>query len=248
MIDPDVLLITSIHDLRGPHSTVGEFRDPVDMFSPIYSLLPIGTERFVAGGGRHSIIKIFDFRMPGNKLYHATDLDPCFSEKIVAPKQSEKAKQSRCCYHHYDAKHNRRGWNVFLRPQSHRARRDSPVYALSRPSQGSLSFFAGIENHIIQMDMVSMLDQHPDPVYANGPARQRNKGEPDPVYANIPARQGNNVGVRRRWDPHREAIPMSMYEHDDGAVSLKTQRVELDDRDRYANQPGWDERWFDPKC
>lgn len=218
------------------------------MFSPIYSLLPIGTERFVAGGGRHSIIKIFDLRMPGSKMYHAADLEPCFPERNVARKQNGKMKESWCCYYHYDAKHNRRGWNVFLRFQSHRARRDSPVYALSRPSQGSPSFFAGIENHVIQMDMVAMLDQQPDPVYANGPAGQGNKGEPDLVYTNIPARKGSKLGARRRWDPNREVIPMSMYEHDEGAVNLKTQRVELDDPDRYAYQPGWDERWLDYKC
>lgn len=37
--------------------------------SAIYSLLPLGRERFVAGASRYAMIKIFDLRMPGGKVY-----------------------------------------------------------------------------------------------------------------------------------------------------------------------------------
>lgn len=194
------------------------FRDPVDTFSPVYSLLPIGTERFVAGGGRHSIIKVFDLRMPGSKLYHAAHLDPCSTARIAPPKQREQVKR-------FEAKSNRRGWNVFLRLQSNRSRRDSPVYALSRPSQGSPSFFAGIESHIVQMDMVSIMDQHPDPVFANGPAKKGNRGD-----------------VRRKWDPYGTVVAMPMYEHDTGPVELIKQSPEVG-YSEHSIRPGWDERW-----
>lgn len=204
------------------------FRDPVDTFSPIYSLLPIGTERFVAGGARHSIIKIFDTRMPGGKLYHVADLDPCSRERLSLPKRLASTKHYGCCVYHYEAKHCRRGWNVFLNTQSNGSRRDSPVYALSRPSQHSPSFFAGIEGHILKFDMISIMDQHPDPVFKNGPVRT-----------------GERSDIRRKWNPQREVIPLPMYEHDTGPVSLLRQRADIE----YSENsicPGWDERWSSP--
>lgn len=207
-------------------STAAVFHDPVDTFSPIYTLLPIGTERFVAGGGRHSIIKVFDLRMPGSKLYHATDLDPCSTEKRQSPKKSENRMKLGCCNYHDDVKYNRRDWNVFLRVLSNRSRRDSPIYSLSRPSEASPSLFAGLESHIIQLDMVSIMDKHPDPLYANGPTKQGNRGD-----------------VRRKWDPHGEVVSMPMYEHTTEAVNLLKQRAEVE----YCEQsigPGWDERWL----
>ena len=204
---------------------IAVFRDPVDTFSPIYSLLPIGSERFVAGGARHTIIKIFDLRIPGGRLYHAADLDPCSMKTQSSSKQPQEAKQFACCEYLYKAKHMRRGWNVFLNPPSQNRHRDSPVYSLSRPSQCSPSFFAGVENNIIQLDMVSIMDQHPDPLFKIGPARRHDQCD-----------------VRRKWDLNESSISLPMYEHDDGPVELLKQQEDV----RYSNspaRPGLDERW-----
>lgn len=186
--------LTCLHDLRSANSITAVFRDPVDTFSPVYSLLPIGTERFVAGGARHSILKVFDLRMPGGKLYHAS-------------------------------KHKRRDWNVFLRPKDNHSRRvtESPVYALSRPSQCSPTFFAGVESTVLQFDMVSIMDEYPDPLFKHGHAKT-----------------GDKHDVKRKWDPHGNVLCLPMYEHDTGPVTLIKQRqVEY----TQGSIEGWDERW-----
>ena len=214
-----------MHDLRAPNSTSAVFRDPVDTFSPIYSLLPIGTERFVAGGARHSIIKVFDLRMPGGKLYHAADVNPCSPEKHKYLRQPKQKSLFECCNYHHEAKHKRCDWNVFLNMPFRRSRRDSPVYTLSRPSNCSPSFFAGIESHIVQLDIVSVLDQHPDSVFQNVPTKRNNRGD-----------------VRHKWDLQEEAISLPMYEHVTGPVKLLKQQPRLEYSERSIRQ-GWDERW-----
>ena len=184
----------SLHDLRTANSITAVFRDPVDTFSPIYSLLSIGTERFVAGGARHSIIKVFDLRMPGGK-------------------------------HYYEAKPGHRGWNVFLRPKETPSRRvtESPVYALSRTSQCSPTFFAGVESTVLQIDMVSVMDNHPDPLFKHGQTRI-----------------GGRYDISRKWDPQGKVLCLPMYEHDTGPVNLMKQRKVEHTR---GSIEGWDERW-----
>ena len=201
------------------------FRDPVDTFSPIYSLLPIGTERFVAGGARHSIIKVFDLRMPGGKLYHATDLLPCSGASHNRPKSFKSGRWLSCCGYHYDSRHKRRDWNVFLRPKDNTSRRvtESPVYALSRPSQCSPTFFAGVESTVLQFDMVSIMDEYADPLFQYGIAKTGDKRQ-----------------VKRKWDPQGDVLCLPMYEHDSGPVKLVKQRkVEYIE----GSIEGWDERW-----
>lgn len=201
------------------------FRDPVDTFSPIYSLLPIGTERFVAGGARHSIIKIFDLRMPGGKLYHAADLEPCSDASHNRPRNFKSGKWLSCCEHHNSSRCRPSGWNVFLRPRENTNRRisESPVYALSRPSQCSPTFFAGLESTVLQFDMVSIMDRYADPLYKYGIAKTADKHE-----------------IERRWDPHGDVLCLPMYEHDTGPVKLiKQRKVEYAE----GSIEGWDERW-----
>ena len=196
------------------------FRDPVDTYSPIYSLLSIGTERFVAGGGRHSLIKVFDLRMPGENPYHATDAHLWSTKR---QRHLQKAVSNESCEAQNRAKFDRRGWNVFV---NMRSKRESPVYALSRPSPCSSSLFAGVENHIVQLDMVSIMDRHPDPVFRNRPATQRDRGD-----------------VRRQWDPNSDVMPLPMYEHDTGSVNLWKQRSKVEYSEKCVRE-GWDERWI----
>ena len=217
----------SLHDLRVSHSSIATFRDPVDTFSPIYCLQPIGTERFLAGGARHSLIKVFDLRVPGGKLYHAVNANLCSPTDCDYLEQpNQRFSPPGRCNHHQRAKFDRRGWNVFLNLPSNRTRRDSPVYAVSRPSQCSPSFFAGVENGVVQLDIVSIMDKHPDPIFQKGPVPKGDRGD-----------------IRRRWDPNREAVAMPMYEHNNGPVNLLKQHAEVEFMEG-SLRPGLDERWL----
>ena len=163
--------------------------------------------------------------MPGGKLYHAADLEPCSGASETRPRNFKSGKWVSCCEHHYDSIHRRRGWNVFLMPKHNTSRRvsESPVYTLSRPSQCSPTFFAGVESTVVQFDMVSIMDEYPDPLFKY---RQ--------------AKTGDKRDVERRWDPQGNILCLPMYEHDTGPVNLiKQRKVEY----TQGSIEGWDERW-----
>ncbi|KAL9124647.1 MAG: hypothetical protein Q9217_006043 [Psora testacea] len=193
--------VVRLHDLRCANIVAGTFQDPVD-FSSIYSLLPFGRERFVAGGALHALIKVFDLRMPGERMYYAIDARTCG--------------------------HEPKGWNVFLGKRcvsNTRSSRniESPVYSLSKPSECSPTFFAGIEGRVLKVDLVSIMDKHPDPVYG---------GMPSTGY------RANDI--HRKWNPLDRILSLPMYEHNDGPVKLRVQReVGL----YKGTFHGWDERW-----
>jgi hypothetical protein len=72
-----------------------------------------------------------------------------------------------------------------------------------------LSFvFAGIENNILQFDIMSMMDKHPDPVFKYGPKKTMSA----------------DTDVRRKWDPDRDVMRLAMYEQVPmGAMRLRVQ-------------------------
>lgn len=110
-------------------------------------------------------------------------------------------------------------------PKHNTSRRvsESPVYTLSRPSQCSPTFFAGVESTVVQFDMVSIMDEYPDPLFKY---RQ--------------AKTGDKRDVERRWDPQGNILCLPMYEHDTGPVNLiKQRKVEY----TQGSIEGWDERW-----
>ena len=206
---------------------MASFIDPVDVSSAIYSIITFGRERFVAGGAHHSIMKVFDLRMPGGKLYCAAKLDPCSANtSSVYSGEAPPSFKSTCCNYHRRAK-DHRNWNVFLnvprrRNTNHIAH--SPVYSLSSPSAFSPSWYAGIEDSVIQVDMVSMMNQHPDPVFEYGPGKTGNK----------------NIDVIAKWDPQQDALCLPAYEQTPGNITLVKQRKVGDVR---GSKNDWDERW-----
>ena len=163
--------------------------------------------------------------MPGSRLYHAADLYPCSGVSHDRPRNSKSGKDLGCCKLHHGSNHRRRGWNVFLRPNDNPSRRvtESPVYALSRPSHYSPTLFAGVESAVLQLDMVSIMDKHMDPLFKYGMAET-----------------GGERRVERKWDPQGNVLCLPMYEHDTGPVKLIKQRkvgyIE-------GSLDGWDERW-----
>lgn len=164
--------------------------------------------------------------MPGGKLYHAANLESCSGASENGSWDFKSVKHLSRCEHHYKSKNRRHGWNVFLRPKnntSHRHVAESPVYTLSRPSQCSPTFFAGVTSTVLQFDMVSIMDKYPDPLFQYGQAKTMDKHD-----------------VKRKWDPHGDVLSLPMYEHDTGPVSLiKQRKVEY----IQGAIEGWDERW-----
>ncbi len=208
--------LVRLHDLRSANPVVAIFRDPVDI-SPIYSLLPVVNEQFVAGGGRHCLMKVFDLRMPGSELYSSTSIGQSTTTRRGMGVQKQPREQEK----------SRPNWNTFLpitsRPFS-QGTNDSSVYALSRPSQCSPTLYAGLQSTIVQIDIVSIMDQHPDSIF------------------NFEAtKTGSRFDVKAKWDPEGKVSCLPMYEHNDRAITLMRQKPV----DYYAQSEveGWDERW-----
>jgi len=165
--------------------------------------------------------------MPGGKLYYATKLDDCSS--ITSPSHPIKTSYtatSTCSIHKYKVS-NRLDWNVFLNvgcDQSMGRVSDSPIYSLSSPSSFSPSWYAGVEGKVMQVDMVSMMDRHHDPVFRYGPNKTADR----------------DADVVSKWNPENDALRLPAYEQKAGNLRLiKQQRV--------GNVRGfkddWDERW-----
>jgi WD40 repeat protein len=214
--------IIRVHDMRSPLSFVSTYFDPVDD-GAIYSLQTLGRERLAAGSSRHSIIKFFDLRVAGGRVYHYTDLELSTSDRLQTLSVSA-------------SEPGRSDWNLFLNPrnqiqQSQRWRRsanratESPVYSLSSPSPSSPSLFAGVEDNIVELDFVSMLDKHPDPIFARGLLRDTR----------------GNINVARSWNPKSDVLNFAMVEH------TKTMRLRTQAGiGKYAGVlAGYDERWRD---
>lgn len=164
--------------------------------------------------------------MPGGKLYYAADLDACSSNALRGPGITSPT----CCHYHYGSRANCRNCNIFLHPchiRGHQiSRRDgmSPVYSLSSPSPCSPTFFAGIEGKVLEIDVVSIMDRHPDPIFRSGPQKTGNR----------------TLDLKRKWDPHSEVLRLPLYEQVEGNINLRMQRGV---GSVATSRKGWDERW-----
>lgn len=130
-----ILTLYRLHDLRSPAQFVATYTDPIDVQTPIYSLCPLGRQRFVVGGGRHCILKIFDLRMAGARVYdYLGDCNP------PPPSPSPESP----------------GWATYLSPPVHRrtftnaADWESPVYSLALAASGR-SVFAGTQGRVWEL-------------------------------------------------------------------------------------------------
>lgn len=230
-----------LHDLRSPASSTAQYDDIVDSCA-IYSLLAFGRERFIAGASRGGVLQVFDLRMCGGKVYQYIDAVFPSTSGTMSPsgfgtQANKKQVSSQSCGS--QIAYPKTGYNLFLDPLGGRRPtryKDSPVYSLSAPSPYSPSIYAGVENAVIQLDVVSALDRHPDPVFGKG---LRNDGG---LFTSV-----------EKFDPNRDAICLRMYERTGGNLDLKAQvplgsarsvlqpptHREEDDDVRYL-----DERWY----
>lgn len=215
--------IARLHDLRSPLSFVSTFFDGSDD-GAMYSLQPIGRERFVVGGARHSMLKFFDLRVTGGRAYHYSDNS-----------QQDGLQPAKLPSRSHDT-----GWNLYLNPRNgineppprwtySRARAtESPVYSLSSPSSTSPTLFAGVENHIVELDFISMLDKHPDPVFSRGMMRDQRGG----------------INVSKTWNPKYDVLNFAMYEHWPRATAIRL-RTQAGVGMYAGHLGGYDERWRD---
>ena len=137
-----------LHDLRTSTSTMAIYADAVDN-SAVYSLLAFGRERFVAGASRHNVLKVFDLRMSGGKMYHYIDTVCRKTDNYSATPQSDHQEPREIANHQYSKAQMFRhcNYNMYLqragktregrnsRISSRQA--DSPVYSLSAPTSHS---------------------------------------------------------------------------------------------------------------
>ncbi|KAJ9635154.1 hypothetical protein H2199_008640 [Coniosporium tulheliwenetii] len=209
--------VIRLHDMRSPRFSESFYVDEGDS-SAIYSLQPIARERLIAGTSRHSTLKIFDLREADKESF------------LHDPSSA---------------------WSLFLNPQnntrrsnrdSRRSRRsvESPVYSISSPSSTSPSLFAGVEGSVVQLDMTSVLDEHPDPIFQCGSvrvARRKNSAEGGMSKA---------VDVKQLWDSKGDVLNLAMFSQTDGQMKLRVQKSVGETsggRDDSEGMEGLDERW-----
>jgi len=215
--------------MRSPSNCEAIIEDPTE-FSAVFSLLMIGRERLLAGTAANSLLKIFDLRMIGGRVYSYMNTNDQKSTLTTSARRQRKS-ETETADTIYEG-----GWNLFTSPRSpdyyrHRTNRragDSPVYSLSSPSPYSPNIYAGVEDNVVHLNFTSMLDEYPDPLFRKS------------LFGN----RATGLMVRKTWDPVRKCTSLNMYEQGaNGDLPLRRQRLinTLSPTDKII--PGYDERW-----
>lgn len=153
-----------LQDLRTPSAIDTIYQDHFELTTPIGPLLADGTQRFIAGSARTSVLKIFDYRW--TKSYHYTDAVPCSKNPLgptpkpltwLAPPSVPH--RARCCFmtgqfctRHVLARTDfyRPNCNIYL-PNIYQDA--SPVYTLARASPMSPNIYAGLSGELVTMSL-----------------------------------------------------------------------------------------------
>lgn len=224
--------IIRLHDMRSSSPYESLYWDPTDA-SSIFSLQTIGRERLVAGSARHSTLKFWDVRVSGGRAYHYVDVAASAStgrDLLQKDKVPNDAAPSPISPY---------GWNLFLNPRNlqqrggswrDRRRTESPVYTLSSPSPSSPSVFAGVEDSVVEIDFVSILDKHPDPVFSRALNRHPRSGA---------------IDVKSTWNPKGNIMNLAMYEQTTSAGGAARLNIQAGVGKYPGSLPGYDERWRD---
>ncbi|KAF2159383.1 hypothetical protein M409DRAFT_71053 [Zasmidium cellare ATCC 36951] len=216
--------IIRLHDMRSNRDVEQTYAADD---SPIYSLLPRGREKLVAGTSRHNLLKVFDMRL-GAKCYSYLDASPAAAgDPGIIDLEKD--------------------FNVFLRPnnssftvrgsnnwsQGRNRPTESSVYSLASPSAHSPYIYAGVENAIMSLAFTEILDPRPDPVFF------------EPWSAQAESRPGFNTRVIQS----KEVLGLAMYEQ---GANMKlcvqrspweTWRANPQGRRNRREQGRLDERW-----
>jgi hypothetical protein len=242
--------LVRLHDLRSPHDFETIFWD-VTNDSAIYSLACQGLERFVAGSSMHSMLKVFDLRFPGSHAYHSIPIPTATSSRSKHQDYTYSAVIDRI--QDSSTKPVTSGWNVFLSPRNssrgaanrHPYRpgprnEDSPVYSLSIPSPTSANIYAGLEGAVQNLNFVSVLDTHPDPLVS---------------YARDSLPEWEQHDIKKIYNPYNDVLNLGMYEQgsEEGLGmqlliqdDISSELAKNENRMAFARRKGLDERWKDP--
>ncbi|KAI5801193.1 hypothetical protein EDC01DRAFT_703313, partial [Geopyxis carbonaria] len=191
---------TLLHDLRSPAAHVAAFVDPLDPTSAVYSLLPLGRERLVVGGARHNLLKVFDLRMTGGRVYSSPSL-PSLPPLPSLPSLPATTTGTATGTGASAAQH---GWATYL-TQHHSAPRrekESPVYALAASHCGA-RLFAGVEGRVWEFDFAGDAAQHHFPAHP-----RRRSGSVEARRGMGAAGPAGGENGRRAWNSRS----CSMYE------------------------------------
>ncbi|KAF1984181.1 hypothetical protein K402DRAFT_395847 [Aulographum hederae CBS 113979] len=218
--------IVRLHDMRSPRDCEARIEDDIDPDSPIFSLCAVGENKFLAGGARHALIKIFDMRYLKRPTAEENIHTSPFNYNIFLRDGSNPMRTSR------------------NRPRTH----NSPVYTLSSPSYTSTSFFAGIEDSIAQTDFASPTDRHPDPVFNSSIVT---RPSPSQAKSTTQAALVKEIDIKQSWDPRNEVMNLSTVEmgpwqsHMNEQVAIDTigKWIEYNE----VSRPGWDFRGLDQR-
>lgn len=204
--------------------------------------MPLGRDRFLAGGAQFATIKLFNMRTAVDKLCHHGGPRVSSPTTLIAQTRSSSELHINSDQAHLqqssEPKPTTRDWTVFLADRDggkelRRSRNSrecsSPIYSLSSPSLCSPNFFAGIEGHVIQVDVSSAYDRFPDPIYKHG---FESTGD---MYKDS----------ERKWDPFHDVMCVDLYEHVHTNFSLMHQ-TRIGERKPGDMVHGWDERWYSP--
>lgn len=153
-----------LQDMRTPSAADTIYQDHFELTTPVGPLLTDGTQRFLAGSARTSIVQIFDYRW--TKSYYYTDAMPCGNmhlqptpRPLIWIHPPSPAHRELCC--HSSGKLCRR--HALARSDFHRPNCNiylpniyqdaSPVYTLARASPTSPSIYAGLSGELVTMSL-----------------------------------------------------------------------------------------------
>ena len=209
-----------LHDQR-QSTTAAVYRDPIDPDAPLYSLLPFGHARVVAGSGRHAQIKVFDLRLSGGRACASSrtadtpPLNKSTPEAVPTPAAASAstvtplAKRTDCSVFLRSAP-AQVDYSVFL---AHRTSRrygaESPVYALAAASSSAPTFYAGMEEGVTRVDVAAWAGRR-------ALSESRLGGPPPPV-------------------------PLKLVEHGTDPIVLRGQTYPCARTEE--REVGWDSRW-----
>lgn len=216
--------LVRLYDLRAGQSPLREFSDPVDN-GQIFSLLPIGHERFLAGSHQNGCLKTFDMRMDG-RVYDYTRVGsssaPQHRRSSFTPKALSRPSRDINIFLALSVHHGNRQWRPL--PGRHNnvrlPRYNGSIYSLSSPSAMSPTVYVGIENHVIQLDSINADD------WVANRGGIRNGSNDRPIL--------NLSCYERPRDGHESTDTVLLRKQNDMAKARQWTEAE----------EGWDQRWY----
>jgi hypothetical protein len=226
--------IARLHDTRASNPWVAQYFDAVDN-GQILSLAAIGHERFLAGSDQNACLKTYDLRMPGGHTY--SYLDALTGSPRGAPNGSQSLtsrtggdRRSFNTFLSVRKWRNEQMWDPLPLPRQHNgtANYSGSVYSLSIPSPTSPTVYAGIENHVLQLDFLGTDDVE--------------KGYLDPLVANLKEQKDTHVfdlGCYERPRAGKESTDPVLLNKQAMWHELRSQP----ERNEESEASGWDRRW-----